>query len=136
VFVFISDEPLRALSIYLASFLGPLVVLHLVVKHVWPGLMRVRTRRHFAEDPAGDKIVEVTVDPSAIVSKVEGLSEKTRAWEAVTKVTKMSEGFLFVFRGKAKPWIWLPDHAFSSKDDIKALCDLARQYAPEYQEAA
>jgi hypothetical protein len=87
----------------------------------------------FDQLPAGNKHVEFTFSQNEIIQKMEGLFESKNQWGSYIKVARTQKGFLFFT--SLQSYVWIPSHAFQSKEDADALADIARKLVPIFFES-
>ena len=103
----------------------------LVTCYLVPRMGRKRVLKHFAENPKAEVDIQITIDPEELVWEFGEATKTTNKWQVYSKIIRADDGFLFYIDNC---YNWIPNHAFSTRDDIPALSRLAREKAPNYEE--
>ena len=90
------------------------------------------SKQAFAQDVVSDKRIEYQISVDAIMSKVQGVSETRFEWGSFVHVRRTPKGFLFYQSPLVA--IWIPEHAFASKQDVETVAALARERVAKYQQ--
>lgn len=98
-----------------------------------PLIARRASLRLYAQMPDRDKEMtwEITSDRVSWRTDI-GLSELS--WNGLTRVVKLSEGFLLYPNDRI--FLWLPVHAFRNEVDVTNFAELAKTKVRQFEDAA
>jgi ATP-dependent Zn protease len=117
----------------LAFYILPPVILLVTL---WAILKYGRNKlltRNFFQSPERDKTIEYEFSENAVFSKIEGIREDKLQWSSFIKVVQTAKGLLLYTQPQLA--IWIPNHAFQSKEDEQAVAELAKRFVPKFFEA-
>lgn len=100
--------------------------------YITPWLARRNVEKGYSGYPGAEKTFKITIDDEAIAWEIGDELKMINKWQVFSKVVKTKGGFYFYDKWNSS--IWMPNHAFKSKEEMMSLGQLVQDKSISYEE--